>query len=49
MGEKRSREEQPQFTDIVKKAYNRGRSEQDVTVQKLLNELKSDLKKMRIN
>jgi hypothetical protein len=47
MGEKRSREEQPQFTDIVKKAYDRGISEQEVTVEKLMEELKVDLKKMR--
>lgn len=49
MGEKRRREEQPQcgFTDIVKKAYDRGMSEQEVTVEKLMEELKVDLKKMR--
>lgn len=48
MGVKESNLEDYQsvFSAIVKKAYDRGMSEQEVTVQKLLEVLKSDLKKM---
>jgi hypothetical protein len=48
---KESKREQPEsaFSDIVKKAYDRGRSEQGVTVKKLVEELKSDLIKIKSN
>jgi hypothetical protein len=48
---KESKREHPEsaFSDIVKKAYDRGMSEQGVTVKKLVEELKSDLIKIRLN
>jgi hypothetical protein len=43
-----SKQEQLQscFSDIVKKAYERGMNEQEVTVQKLIEELKNDLESL---
>jgi hypothetical protein len=36
------------FSDIVKKAYDRGISDQGVTVSKLIEDLKIDLIKMKV-
>lgn len=38
-----------EFSEIVKKAYNRGLSDTGVTVQKLIEDLKIDLLKLKIN
>jgi hypothetical protein len=37
------------FSEIVKKAYEKGRNEDDITLSKLIEELKLDLKNMMIN
>jgi hypothetical protein len=37
-----------EFFDIVKKAYDRGVSDQGVTVAKLIEDLKIDLMKMKV-
>jgi hypothetical protein len=37
-----------EFFDIVKKAYDRGKSDQGVTVAKLIEDLKIDLEKMKV-
>jgi hypothetical protein len=37
------------FSEIIKKAYEKGISESDVTIQKLMEDLKTDLKKLIIN
>jgi len=37
------------FSDIVKKAYERGLSDQGVTVEKLIKDLREDLLKMKAN
>lgn len=35
---------QEHFFDVLKKAYEKGRNEKEMTVQKILDELKIDLK-----
>jgi hypothetical protein len=37
-----------EFSGIVKKAYDRGESDQGVTVAKLIEDLKIDLMKMKV-
>jgi hypothetical protein len=37
-----------EFFDIVKKAYDRGLSEHGITVQQLLEDLKHDLLKLKV-
>jgi hypothetical protein len=37
-----------EFFDIVKKAYDRGLSEHGLTVQQLLDDLKNDLLKLKV-
>lgn len=51
MGAKRSEQmhSQNDFSEIVKKAFNRGINDHGVTVEQLLEELKSDLRKMKAN
>lgn len=46
MGEKK--EDLNDFSAIVKKAYDRGKSDHGLTVEKLLDELKNDLKKLTV-
>ncbi|MEH7111495.1 hypothetical protein V7124_03825 [Neobacillus niacini] len=50
MGEKNSKEEisDNEFSDIVKKAYDRGMSDHGMTVQQLLADLKNDLLKLKV-
>lgn len=36
------------FLDIVKKAYEKGLNESEITVYKFIEEIKSDLKNLRI-
>jgi hypothetical protein len=40
---------QVDFSTIVKKAYERGLNENEMTLEKIINELKADLKNMMIN
>ena len=40
---------QVDFSMIVKKAYERGHNENEMTLEKIINELKTDLKNMMIN
>ncbi|WP_175492907.1 hypothetical protein [Bacillus sp. OK048] len=49
MGETRSKDELSanEFSDIVKRAYDRGLSDQAMTVQQLLADLKNDLLKLK--
>ena len=49
MGEKRSKDEfsANEFSEIVKRAYDRGLSDQGMTVQQLLADLKNDLLKLK--
>lgn len=51
MGKKENEEEleQHEFSDIVKKAYERGLHEGGITVQELINDLKIDLLKLKAN
>jgi hypothetical protein len=37
-----------EFFDIVKKAYDRGLSERGLTVQQLIDDLKNDLLKLKV-
>jgi hypothetical protein len=37
-----------EFSDIVKKAYNRGVNDTGITVAKLIEDLKIDLMKMKV-
>lgn len=48
--EKKHKEEfsSNEFSAIVKKAYDRGKNDQDMTVQKLLADLKNDLRKLTV-
>lgn len=48
--EKKHKEEfsSNEFSDIVKKAYDRGKNDQGMTVQKLLADLKNDLRKLTV-
>jgi hypothetical protein len=50
MGSKNKEEEFPpnEFFDIVKKAYDRGVSDHGLTVQQLLEDLKHDLLKLKV-
>lgn len=50
MGEKNNKAEQSMtgFSDIVKKAYDRGISDQGATVAKLIEDLKIDLTNMKV-
>ncbi len=50
MGEKDNKEEFSvnEFSAIVKKAYDRGKSDDGMTVQKLLVDLKHDLLKLKV-
>lgn len=36
------------FSDIVKKAYDKGLCEREITVNKLIEEIKNDLKNLKI-
>lgn len=36
------------FSEIVKKAYEKGRTEEGITISKLVEELKMDLRKMKV-
>jgi hypothetical protein len=49
MGKRNNKEEfaQSEFFDIVKKAYDRGVNDQGLTVAKLIEDLKIDLKKIK--
>lgn len=49
MREKKTKEEfsSNEFSAIVKKAYDRGKNDHGMTVQKLLNDLKKDLRKLK--
>ncbi|MDM5329827.1 hypothetical protein [Neobacillus sp. CF12] len=47
MGSKNDKEEN-EFFDIVKKAYDRGVNDNGVTVAKLIEDLKIDLRKMKV-
>jgi hypothetical protein len=38
-----------EFSEIVKKAYEKGHNEDGITISKLIEELKMDLKNMMIN
>jgi hypothetical protein len=40
---------QVDFSTIVKKAYERGLNENEMTLEKIINELKTDLKNMMIS
>jgi membrane-anchored protein YejM (alkaline phosphatase superfamily) len=40
---------QADFTRIVKKAYEKGVNENEITLEKILEELKTDLKNMMIS
>ncbi|MEH7252012.1 hypothetical protein V7111_07785 [Neobacillus niacini] len=50
MGKVKDKSEYPlsDFSDIVKKAYDRGVSDQGVTVAKLIEDLKIDLLNMKV-
>jgi hypothetical protein len=50
MGSSKKEEEFPpnEFFDIVKKAYDRGVNDRGLTVQQLLEELKHDLMKLKV-
>ena len=50
MGNNTNKEESltSDFSDIVKKAYERGRNDQGVTVMKLIEDLKLDLLKLKV-
>jgi hypothetical protein len=50
MGNKNNKEgfAQSEFYDIVKKAYDRGVNDQGLTVAKLIEDLKIDLTKMKV-
>jgi hypothetical protein len=50
MGNKSNKEEYSsnEFSTIVKKAYERGVNEQEITVAKLLEDLKIDLLRMKV-
>jgi hypothetical protein len=37
------------FTEIIKKAYETGRSDETITIQKLMEDLKTDLMKLKID
>jgi hypothetical protein len=37
------------FSEIIKKAYEIGVNDSEVTIQKLLDEIKTDLKKLIVN
>lgn len=37
------------FSEIIKKAYEKGHNEQEITVLKLIEDLKIDLKNMMVN
>jgi hypothetical protein len=41
--------EQPDFSEIVKNAYEKGITETGMTVAKLIEDLKIDLKKMMVS
>lgn len=51
MGSKRSRQYQVQddFSKVIWKAYKRGTTDNAITVNKLIEEIKSDLIKMKVN
>jgi hypothetical protein len=40
---------QADFSTIVKKAYEKGVNEREMTLEKIMEELKTDLKNMMIN
>ncbi|MEH7494532.1 hypothetical protein [Neobacillus niacini] len=50
MGEKNNKRELSanEFSAIVKKAYDRGRSDHGMTVQQLLQDIKHDLLKLKV-
>jgi hypothetical protein len=37
------------FSEILKKAYETGRSDETITIQKLMEDLKADLMKLKLN
>jgi hypothetical protein len=47
--DKCDRMEQPDFSEIVKNAYEKGITETGITVAKLIEDLKVDLKKMMVS
>ncbi|WP_342433489.1 hypothetical protein [Neobacillus sp. FSL H8-0543] len=50
MGLKENNEDlQEEFSEIIKRAYERGLNETGMTVQKLMEELKIDLRNMKVN
>jgi hypothetical protein len=40
---------QTDFSEIIKKAYETGRSDETITIQKLMEDLKADLMKLKID
>jgi hypothetical protein len=46
---KGSNAKQVDFTRIVKKAYEKGINENEITLEKIMEELKADLKNMMIS
>lgn len=45
-GEKDEKQSQENFTEIIRKAYEKGKNDQNMTLTKLLEELKIDLKRI---
>ncbi|WP_175596699.1 hypothetical protein [Bacillus sp. MRMR6] len=43
-----SKEDQQNFTEIIKKAYEKGLRDQDATVSTLVADIEADLKKMLV-
>jgi hypothetical protein len=46
---KSNNSKQADFTRIVKKAYEKGVNENEMTLEKIMEELKADLKNMMVN
>ncbi|MDQ0200755.1 hypothetical protein [Neobacillus ginsengisoli] len=47
--EKKNNSNKGDFSEIIKKAYEKGLKENEITVDKLIKELKADLKHMIIS
>ena len=45
-GEKDEKQSKESFTEIIQKAYENGKNDQNMTLNKLLEELKIDLKRI---
>ena len=45
-GEKEEKQPQASFSEIIQKAYENGKSDQNMTLTKLLEELKIELKRI---